>query len=215
MLMRPSPIEKSFCQDPLSLDTEALFPLFFPYIHWMNDYEALLNARRHCKAPENRIKSIPLPLSHTCLCFWTDAAPLCSFTLVYFTFLCLISAFGKHHFRCGHSRVTVDFHYASWCLLHHNWMILYILNAFTQACWIIFCFSLHLSENVYHSCTIHMCKPTYFDLLMAHSVHTCCQSKAAHCFGESGHFHIIVTHSDTLKRWTAASQQPPGGPPTW
>lgn len=52
---------------------------------------------------------------------------------------------------------------------------------------------------------------------MTYSVHTCCQSRDVHCSGESGHFHIIVTHSDTLKRWTAVSRQPwgGGGPPTW
>lgn len=31
--------------------------------------------------------------------------------------------------------------------------------------------------------------------------------KNVHCFNESGHFHIIVTQSDTLKRWTAVSRQ--------
>lgn len=53
----PSSIEKSFCGDPLSVDTEAVFPGFFPYTHWMNDYEALLNTRRHCNAPKSRLKS--------------------------------------------------------------------------------------------------------------------------------------------------------------
>ena len=48
---------------------------------------------------------------------------------------------------------------------------------------------------------------------MAHSVHTCCQSRDVHCLGESGHFHIIVTHSDTLKRWTAVSRRPWGDHP--
>lgn len=57
------------------------------------------------------------------------------------------------------------------------------------------------------------CKPTHSDLWMAHSVHTCCQSRDLHCLGESGHFHIIVTHSDTLKRWTAVSRQPWGDHP--
>lgn len=32
-------------------------------------------------------------------------------------------------------------------------------------------------------------------------------------FGHSGHFHVIVTHSDTLKRWTAAPRQPRGDHP--
>lgn len=49
------------------------------------------------------------------------------------------------------------------------------------------------------------------DKLFAHMLPV----KRLSLFGCSGHFHVIVTHSDTFKRWTAVSRQPWRGPPTW